>query len=135
MPLINCEVSLILTWSINCAVTSRATQNDNPDVDPRHSVCTDHCDNYFVFCLRDFGASTLGPGGIDNGLVDLTDCPRSNRAQTGVLEENNDSLTFTVGQPFNERLNDSVVPNPVQLLGSNWNVSNNIIYVIDKACL
>ena len=34
MPLINCEVSLILTWSINCAVTSRATQNDDPDVDP-----------------------------------------------------------------------------------------------------
>ena len=34
MPLINCEVSLILTWSINCAVTSRVTRNDDPDVDP-----------------------------------------------------------------------------------------------------
>ena len=34
MPLINCEVSLILTWSINCAITSRVTRNDDPDVDP-----------------------------------------------------------------------------------------------------
>ena len=39
MPLINCEVSLILTWSENCVLTSKATgdavsaQVGNPTVD------------------------------------------------------------------------------------------------------
>ena len=34
MPLINCEVSLTLTWSLNCELTSKATRDANPDVDP-----------------------------------------------------------------------------------------------------
>ena len=37
MPLINCEVSLILTWSENCVLTDIATQaakNANPNADP-----------------------------------------------------------------------------------------------------
>ena len=34
MPLINCEVSLTLTWSLNCVLTSKATRDANPDVDP-----------------------------------------------------------------------------------------------------
>ena len=36
MPLINCEVSLTLTWSENCALTDVATQaekNANPNAD------------------------------------------------------------------------------------------------------
>ena len=94
---------------------------DNPGVLPvDYSSCTDHCDTYLVFCLRDFDALTLGPF---RETIDLTDCPRSNREQTGVLAENNDNLTFTLGQPFPKSPNHSVVPNPVQLHGSNWNVS------------
>ena len=34
MPLINCEVSLTLTWSENCVLTSRATRDADPDADP-----------------------------------------------------------------------------------------------------
>ena len=34
IPLINCEVSLILTWSENCVLTSKATREADPDADP-----------------------------------------------------------------------------------------------------
>ena len=34
IPLINCEINLILTWSENCVITSRATRDTDPDVDP-----------------------------------------------------------------------------------------------------
>ena len=33
MPLINCEVSLTLTWSENCVITSKATREGHPDAD------------------------------------------------------------------------------------------------------
>ena len=33
-PLINCEVSLTLTWSGNCVITSKATREADPDADP-----------------------------------------------------------------------------------------------------
>ena len=32
--LINCEVSLTLTWSENCVLTSKATIDADPDADP-----------------------------------------------------------------------------------------------------
>ena len=34
IPLINCEVSLTLTWSENCVLTSKATREADPDADP-----------------------------------------------------------------------------------------------------
>ena len=34
MPLINCEMSLTLTWSQNCVLTSRAYREANTDADP-----------------------------------------------------------------------------------------------------
>ena len=34
MPLINCEVSLTLTWSKNCVLTSKATRDGDPDANP-----------------------------------------------------------------------------------------------------
>ena len=34
MPLINCEINLILTWSENCVLTCKATRDANPDVNP-----------------------------------------------------------------------------------------------------
>ena len=104
--------------------------NEAEDDPKSEAGCTDPCDNFFVFCLRDYNAPTDGPEGGNKGLVNLTDCPRSNRAQTGVLEENNDNLTFTLGQPFPRSPNHSVVPNPVQLNGSNWNVRVSFV-----ACL
>ena len=34
IPLINCEASLTLTWSENCVLTSKATREADPDVNP-----------------------------------------------------------------------------------------------------
>ena len=34
MPLINCEINLILTWSKNCVITSKVTRDAEPDVNP-----------------------------------------------------------------------------------------------------
>ena len=34
MPLINCEVNLILTWSEDCVLTDTATRDANPNADP-----------------------------------------------------------------------------------------------------
>ena len=34
LPLINCEVSLTLTWSKNCVITSKAAREADPDADP-----------------------------------------------------------------------------------------------------
>ena len=34
MPVINCEINLILTWSENCVLTSKAIRDANPDVNP-----------------------------------------------------------------------------------------------------
>ena len=34
IPLFNCEINLILTWSKNCVITSKATRDTNPDADP-----------------------------------------------------------------------------------------------------
>ena len=88
---------------------------DNEAEEDPVSGCTDPCDNFFVFCLREYNAPT--------DKLELIDCSQSNRAQTGMVEENNDNLTFTVGQPFPKSANHSVVSNPVLLNGSNWNVS------------
>ena len=32
IPLINCEMNLILTWSENCVMTSKAIRDTDPDV-------------------------------------------------------------------------------------------------------
>ena len=34
IPLINCEINLILNWSENCVITSKATRDADPDDDP-----------------------------------------------------------------------------------------------------
>ena len=34
MHLINCEINLILTWSENCIITSKAPRDTNSDADP-----------------------------------------------------------------------------------------------------
>ena len=34
IPIINCEVSLTLTWSVNCVITNKAYREADPDADP-----------------------------------------------------------------------------------------------------
>ena len=41
MPLINCEITLNLTWSKNCVWTSKATRDANPDADPAVAEISD----------------------------------------------------------------------------------------------
>ena len=41
MPLINCEINFILTWSENCILTSKATR----DADPYADLAVDAIDN------------------------------------------------------------------------------------------
>ena len=71
--------------------------------------CSDPCDNRFIFCLREFGRndSNLGSQG----------CPYG-REVTGHYD-NNDDLTFTVGEEF-----PGGVLNPVIFSGTNWPVSS-----------
>ena len=38
MPLVNCEISLILTWSENCVLTRKATRDADPDANPAVAV-------------------------------------------------------------------------------------------------
>ena len=38
IPLINCEVNLILTWSENCVMTSKAKRDVDLDADPAVAV-------------------------------------------------------------------------------------------------
>ena len=62
MPLINCEISLILTQSENCVLTSKATRDEDLDADPvvvaidhpknaiainRHNIVCSSC--YFIY--------------------------------------------------------------------------------------
>ena len=34
MPLINCEINLVLKWSANFVITSKATRDANPNANP-----------------------------------------------------------------------------------------------------
>ena len=38
MPLINCEINLILTWSENCVLTSKATRDAVPAQGGNHTI-------------------------------------------------------------------------------------------------
>ena len=67
--------------------------------------CTDFCDNVFVFCL----------GGAES----------DNCVETGVFEDNDD-LTFTLGEPFHNTTSYNEVNNPVQLPIPHWTVSVTI---------
>ena len=51
IPLINCEVSLILTWSENCVITSQAARNADPDDD--HAVAATKSPTEATFKIKD----------------------------------------------------------------------------------
>ena len=34
IPLVNCDINFILTWSENCVITSKATRDADPDANP-----------------------------------------------------------------------------------------------------
>ena len=52
IPLINCEVSLTLTWSENCIITLKATREADPDADP----------------------AVAGMNNPTNAILEITDC-------------------------------------------------------------
>ena len=52
IPFINCEVSLTLTWSENCVLTSKATREADPDTD--HAVAGINSPTNAVFKITDW---------------------------------------------------------------------------------
>ena len=70
--------------------------------------CRHPCDNRFIFCLREFGRN-------DSNLSSQS-CPYGRNATDHY--NNNDNLTFTIGEDF-----PGGVPNPVVFSGTNWPVS------------
>ena len=51
IPLINCEINLILTWSGNCVITSKATRDADPDAYP--TVATVNNSANVTFKIKD----------------------------------------------------------------------------------
>ena len=47
IPLINCEINLILTWSKNCLIASKAKRDVDPDVNPAVVSVNDPTDETF----------------------------------------------------------------------------------------
>ena len=47
IPLINCEINLILTWSKNCLIASKAKRDADPDVNPAVASVNDPTDETF----------------------------------------------------------------------------------------
>ena len=92
--------------------------DDGDDVSPLD--CSNPCDNRFIFCLREFGRTD----------IDLrTQSCLYGRERTEQYN-NNDSLTFTVGEDF-----PGGVSNPLVFSGTSWPVSllnchnNGIMYL------
>ena len=73
--------------------------------DPPH--CTQQCDNLFILCLRNYSSRSNRTEDCISELI-----------KTDVIEVDNDSLSFTLGEPF-----PGGVPNPVVISGINWIVS------------
>ena len=44
---INCEINFFLTWSANCIITSKATRDSDPDVDPAGAAVNNPTDATF----------------------------------------------------------------------------------------
>ena len=61
IPLINCEINLVLTWSEKCVITSKAARDADPHADPSVAAAnsqisatfkiadTKHCNAYMQF--------------------------------------------------------------------------------------
>lgn len=95
--------------------------DDDPSRD-KFEPCINSCDNMFSFCLGDYDADYTMRGSA----------PPANCTKTGVLADDTDDFTFTVGEPFPKMPGDTDqdISNPVQLAISPGEVSTVIAYKI-----
>ena len=80
--LVNCEVSLALTWSANCVITSKATREADPDDDP----------------------AVAGINNPTNAVFKITDCKLHVPVVT-LSAENDNKLLEQLKTGFKKRLN------------------------------
>ena len=90
---------------------------DGQPINRINDPCVSICDNIFIFCFREAGRRDTNTTGDDG-----SNCPYG-RSITEVIQ-NNDNLTFTVGENF-----PGGVPNPVVAVGQMWPVSQANSYI------
>ena len=104
MVLINCEVSLTLTWSNNCVLTSKATRDDDPDAYP----AVDEINN------------------PTNAIFKITDCKLYVPVVT-LSAENDNKLLEQLKSEFKR----TIKRNKYRPEMSNQTKNNNLNYLID----
>ena len=104
IPLINCEVSLTLTWSENCVITSKATREADPDADP----------------------TVAGINNPRNAVFKITDCKLYVPVIT-LSSENDNKLLEQLKAGFKR----TITWNQYRSEMSNQTKNNNLIYLID----
>ena len=104
IQLINCEVSLCLTWSENCVITSKATREADPDVDP----------------------AVAGINNPANAVFKITDCKLYVPVVT-LSSENDNKLLEQLTTGFKK----AIKWNNYRSEMSNQTKNNNLNYLID----
>ena len=104
MSLINCEVSLTLTWSENCVLTSKATREADPDADP----------------------AVAGINNPANALFKITDCKLHVPVVTLSVEDDNKLL-----EQLKTGFKRTIKWNKYRSEMSNQTKNNNLSYLID----
>ena len=103
--LVNCEVSLTLTWSENCVITSKATREADPDVD--HAVD--------------------GINNPTNAVFTITDCKLYVPVVTLSAEDDNKLL-----EQLKTRFKRTITWKKYRSKMSNQTKNNNLNYLINK---
>ena len=85
-----------------------------PDTD---GVCTDPCDNAFIFCIQEFTAIEI--------FAIPENCPFFHHFGSSAIFQDNDNITFSMNEDFGG------VSNPLSFTGSGtWQVSQEYIHVL-----
>ena len=69
MPLSNCEVSLILTWFVNCVLTSKAARVADPDANPAVDAVSNPSNAAFKITKTTFYAPVVTLSTKDNNKL------------------------------------------------------------------
>ena len=104
-PLVNCEVSLILTWYENCILTSKAMRDADPDADP----------------------TVAGINNPTNAVFKITDCKLYVPVVT-LSAENDNKLLEQLKTGFKR----TITWNKYRSEMSNLTKNNNLNYLIDS---
>ena len=104
IPLINCEMSLTLTWSENCVIASNATREADPDADP----------------------AVAGINNPTNAVFKTTDCKLYVSAVTLLAQDDNKLI-----EQLKTGFKRTITWNKYRSEMSNQTKNNNLNYLID----